>query len=247
MRVVVDAEGHDEDGRPARVCPRCGDGIPRSAWPETDSNPVAYICPRCAQTTNLAIGSPTSPHLVGGLRFDFEIIPFEPPDGPEGEGGVPKPAGMPDASREEMVDAYGPFAILLEPHHDERTLPYTTLFGLGPASAKVLRSIRVAASEPDAERCIVLLLRDANWGAQIVGAVAAYVRPSDAAVDHVWRALDSGSWVSPELAAVASLVDPAFVARALDRLDNHCGVILDSDYVIEDPLERLAARGPGSS
>lgn len=145
-----------------------------------------------------------------------------------------------------MFEAFGPFAVMVEPNYVDRTLPYVRLLGLGRGADEVLRSVRVAASEPDAERRVVVLLRDQNWRAQIIDAVAAYVRPSDACVAQMWQALDSGSWVSPQLAAVVSLLDSAFVAHATDRLRNHCEVIIDSDYVIEDPVERHSAQGPGS-
>jgi hypothetical protein len=39
------------------------------------------------------------------------------------------------------------------------------------------------------------------------------VRATDRRIDGLWRRIDAGSWVSPQLCAVAELVDPQFESR----------------------------------
>ena len=68
--------------------------------------------------------------------------------------------------------------------------------------------------------------------------------PFASAVTQAWRAFDSGSWVSPQLAAMLSLVDPDFATLAIDRLERGCPLSHDQDYEILSELERHSAEGP---
>jgi hypothetical protein len=85
-------------------------------------------------------------------------------------------------------------------------------------AARLLATVRAAlastaASEPQH------LLEEVGWRAQLVGAFALAVAGGDQkACTALWRAMDSGSWVSPQLAATAFLIDPAFELRAEERL-----------------------------
>jgi len=58
-----------------------------------------------------------------------------------------------------------------------------------------------------------------------VGAVAIATLPQDhEANNELWAAIDSGSWVTPQLAAVAFLRDPMFADHAWERLRSGCRV-----------------------
>ena len=63
----------------------------------------------------------------------------------------------------------------------------------------------------------------------------------------MWAALDAGSWVTPQLAAVLSISDNEFTHHAIDRLDRMCPFSDDPEYRIESPIERHSAQGPSGS
>jgi hypothetical protein len=63
------------------------------------------------------------------------------------------------------------------------------------------------------------LIAQSAWRAQLVGAAAVVLSGADESTcAALWQALDGGSWVAPQLAAAAFLVDPAFEGRTEERL-----------------------------
>ncbi|MFT3838669.1 MAG: hypothetical protein QM723_16945 [Myxococcaceae bacterium] len=89
------------------------------------------------------------------------------------------------------------------------------------------------------------MLSEVNWRPQLVAAVAMLCcRPEQRPVDALWRAMDDGSWVSPQLAVVASAVDPGFLEQARRRIEARCPI---SERLSGIPWEmRHSAAGPGS-
>ena len=134
------------------------------------------------------------------------------------------------ASREEMLTAYGPFAALFEPM-DGLDTPYLTFLGPGAGAEAPIRLVQAAVATREGRDCVFVLLRDPNWRAQLVGAVAVYLHASRPAIEELWRAFDGGSWVSPQLAAVLSLRDGDFVDGAIVRVRQGCPVAIDPTYV----------------
>lgn len=63
--------------------------------------------------------------------------------------------------------------------------------------------------------------------------------------DALWRAFDSGRWVSPQLAAIAFLVDEHFEAHARMRIEAGCPVNRERLEGL-DWIARHSAAGPGS-
>lgn len=146
-----------------------------------------------------------------------------------------------------MLDAFGQFAVVFEPMGDDRT-PYLCLLHLhDERSVNVVNAIRGATEHDSADNCIVTLLRDVDWRPHLVGAIAAHFRPSANAIAQMWAALDAGSWVTPQLAAILTNCDSAFRDRALDRLNSLCPHSNDPEYSIESPIERHSAQGPAGS
>lgn len=151
------------------------------------------------------------------------------------------------ASRDEMLDAFGPFAVIFEPIGDDST-PYLSLLHLHhDRVANVIALISDAANSDDSESSIVSLLQDVDWRPHLVGAVANYFRKFDSATAQIWRAVDSGSWVTPQLLAILSLIDEDFLAHSIGRLTSGCPLSNDPDYSVEEPLERHVAQGPSGS
>jgi hypothetical protein len=143
-----------------------------------------------------------------------------------------------------MLTAYGPFAGLFEPMDGITTPPYLSLLGPGAHAEAPIRLIRAAVGSREGRHCVLVLLRDPNWRAQLVGAVAVYLQPSRPAIAQLWRAFDGGSWVSPQLPAVLSLRDDDFVDDAIVRLWQGCPVAIDRAYVFDSAAELHSAQGP---
>jgi hypothetical protein len=145
-------------------------------------------------------------------------------------------------SREDWLAFVGPFSVAFDPLGGDKC-PYLRLLHL--SSLYVVEAIRDATRNEGAERHALNLLRDKNWRAQLVGAVATYYFRSASTIEQTWRALDAGSWVSPQLAAVLSLIDDRFIVRSVDRLTDLCHVRQYPEYWIDSPIERHVAQGPG--
>lgn len=64
-------------------------------------------------------------------------------------------------------------------------------------------------------------------------------------LDALWRAVDAGSWASPQLAAVASIIDIHFVSHARDRIVARCPICGERLNRMPWP-ERHSAAGPES-
>ncbi len=88
----------------------------------------------------------------------------------------------------------------------------------GAAIAPEIAKLRQALSEPSREhleRDLALLLRARNWRFHNIACVAlACAGPSDRLLADLWACLRIGSWMSPQLAATAAYVDPAFNHKA---------------------------------
>src|SRR5262245_4095528 len=97
----------------------------------------------------------------------------------------------------------------------------------------------------DGARFVDRLFDDPNWRPHLVGAIA-LILDDGAHLDAkcLWRAIDAGSWVIPQLVVTALMVDPAFPARLIERVENRCSISVPSGL---SAPERHSATGPGSS
>lgn len=63
-------------------------------------------------------------------------------------------------------------------------------------------------------------LAERNWRPHLVAAVSLLLaEPTPARRDLLWQAIDRYSWVSPQLVATASLIDPEFEEQARQRIE----------------------------
>lgn len=152
----------------------------------------------------------------------------------------PQPsAGVRDADR-----GFGIFAPLLQD-----TIAYLKLLHLGDSeAAHVISSvIECCRSTLNPYEDICLLLGHINWRPHLVAAVAIATLPFNPDANReLWAAIDSGSWVTPQLAAAASFRDPAFAQHAQDRLRTGCRVDASRSAGLSAP-ERHSATGTGGS
>ncbi|WP_437808086.1 hypothetical protein [Sorangium sp. So ce1078] len=137
---------------------------------------------------------------------------------------------------------FGPFAVVFE--KGELTVPgHLELLHLHtPGAQIVIDRVERALSAGDPARWVAALFRDANWRPHLVGAIALLLDQSETLDrDLLWRAIDSGSWVTPQLVVTAVLVDPSFPEKARVRVDEQCPVLVPVGLT---PTERHSATGP---
>ncbi|MBA3471300.1 MAG: hypothetical protein H0T53_16815 [Herpetosiphonaceae bacterium] len=106
--------------------------------------------------------------------------------------------------------------------------------------------VQSLARSPSPAREICALLNGLDWREHLVGGVASILGQHQSApvIAAVWAAFDEGSWVSPQLAVVASLIDPAFAEQARERILRRCQGVPDRTER-ESPLVRTVVSGPG--
>jgi hypothetical protein len=142
-----------------------------------------------------------------------------------------------------MHPEFGIFEPVFETAHG-----YLALLGLHSADARaaveLVRNCCRKVPNPSSDIC--QLLTDSNWRPHLVAAVAVIVSGYQAdAVKLLWGRLDSGSWVTPQIATALFLVDPDFAAQARIRLEAGCPV--DGNQPPMNPLERHSAMGPAGT
>lgn len=137
---------------------------------------------------------------------------------------------------------FGPFAVVLE--EGELDVPgYLELLHLHtPGAQIVIDRVERALSAGDPARWVAALFRDANWRPHLVGAIALLLDQSETLDRNLlWCAIDSGSWVTPQLIVTAVFVDPSFPEKARVRVDEQCPVLVPVGLT---PEERHSATGP---
>jgi hypothetical protein len=123
---------------------------------------------------------------------------------------------------------------------------YLALLHLGSpftpsALSEVLNCCR-SVDNPHKE--IAGLLEDSNWRPHLVAAVAiSALSYESTSITSLWAAFDSGSRVSPQLAAAAFRRDPDFLAHARVRIALRCP-LETTKLASLSPLRRHIAHGP---
>lgn len=118
--------------------------------------------------------------------------------------------------------AFSDFGVFAPMFDDGHYLPLLNLYRPDDAVA-ALQKI-VSAGSPGLEADLLALLDPAaGWRPQLVG-VAAMIAgaATPATVEALWVALAEPSFVSPQLAVAAYLLDPDFEVRARSRIANGC-------------------------
>jgi len=126
-----------------------------------------------------------------------------------GEGGVT------------TASEFGPFSVMFE-RGDLDVPAYLELLNLGHRDGAVaaLRRLRAVLDASEwSEAHLEALLAGLNWRPHLVGAVASLmVEDSHNMVPWLWRTLDTGSWVAPQICTALSFVQPSFVEAAHTRI-----------------------------
>src|SRR2546423_1828177 len=100
---------------------------------------------------------------------------------------------------------------------------YLVLLHLGGKETQVvLRQIRdKMRASTDQNDYVRRRFTYSNWRGHLISAVAMLLAADhdNLPVTDLWNTFDSGSWVAPQLAATASLVDKQFVQQARRRIE----------------------------
>jgi hypothetical protein len=126
---------------------------------------------------------------------------------------------------------------------------YLALLHLGTQDARdaVSSVVKCCQSGKNPHAELARMLDDANWRGHIVAAVAvSALRHDSTSLNALWSALDSGSWVSPQLAVAAYLRDPAFSELAKTRLSAGCP-LSPSRMSSMTSVQRHVAAGPSGA
>jgi hypothetical protein len=146
-----------------------------------------------------------------------------------------------------MLKAFGPYAVVFD-RIEEDTTPYLRLLGLDrQRSLTVVEIIGKANRGNGAAAARHAMLTDENWRLHLVAGVATYFDPSTESINDCWAAIDAGSWVTPQLAAVVSAVDPNFTDEATMRLDNGAPLLGNGRFGLSSALELHSAQGPAGT
>jgi len=122
---------------------------------------------------------------------------------------------------------------------------YMYLLGLGDAATQVVIDRIERALAGGAFQFVDGLLDDPNWRPHLVGAIALILDDGDHLdARSLWRAIDAGSWVNPQLVVTALMVDREFPIRLVERVESSCPI---SPAPGLSPIERHSATGPGNT
>jgi hypothetical protein len=145
-------------------------------------------------------------------------------------------------SRDKTYAEFGPFAAVLKSPGEPASLILLSMRSVEVGA--VIGRIEQALSADDAVRGADALFASPDWRPHLVGA-AALILDAGRRLDpsSMWKAIDAGSWVTPQLVTTAYLIDPSFADRVRERIDAKCAVAVPTDL---SPGERHRATGPAT-
>ena len=123
------------------------------------------------------------------------------------------------ASRDKTYAEFGPFAAVLKSPGEPA--PLVLLSMRGAEVGAVIRRIEQALAADDAVEGVDALFGSPDWRPHLVGA-AALILDAGRRLDpsSIWKAIDAGSWVTPQLVTTAYLIDPSFARSGAGK--NRC-------------------------
>jgi O-acetyl-ADP-ribose deacetylase (regulator of RNase III) len=121
---------------------------------------------------------------------------------------------------------------------------YLSLLNLGADAAETIELIRnIAGRSPDPDTEITALFQG-GWRLELIAGIAVLTgAATPATLKGLWQAIDRGSWVSPQLVVIASLLDPCFVDQAKRRLLVRCPIVQGERHTM-DLMKAHVTHGP---
>ena len=109
----------------------------------------------------------------------------------------------------------------------------------------VLHRIRSAVDVGNTEKWGEALFAATYWSPHLIGIFAALLwNDGKVLAPDIWQAIDSGSWVTPQLVVAAQLIDPNFICKCTDRVSAGCPVNVP---IYKSNLEKHSAAGPATT
>jgi hypothetical protein len=140
-----------------------------------------------------------------------------------------------------MASEFGRFQSLFEKPTGYLSLLSLRTSDIDDVVARILRIVRSGNVSDDIDR----LLADVNWRPHLVGAIAMVLAADPGrSVSRAWEAVDSGSWVTPQLLVCLAFADRGFPGEARKRLSSGWEILTPG---IASSLERHVATGPGGA
>jgi hypothetical protein len=197
----------------------------RPALPRTYPEVFVKLRPKIRR----AGGNSRKVHLQTGSKRDrsWKISRVEQYRDPEALG-APGLASDPLAGTE-MFGAYPSFQELFA-ETPEGGLRCERLLALELGAARALREVldqldRALRRSPDPDAELAVMLSERDWRPHIVAAAALAIEGGSRGVFFaLWRAIDRGSPVGPQLAVAASLTDELFEEEARRRIELRCPI-----------------------
>jgi hypothetical protein len=146
------------------------------------------------------------------------------------------------SSRDMTYAEFGPFAGILKSAGEPA--PLILLSMRSAEVGAVIDRIEQAMTSEDAVRGVDALFASPDWRPHLLGAVALLLdtgRRFDPSA--MWKAIDAGSWVTPQLVTTAYLIDPSFADRLRERIAAKCAVVIAPNL---SAVERHRATGPAT-
>ena len=147
------------------------------------------------------------------------------------------------SGRKRSAAEFGPFASVLE--SPGAPAPLLLLSMRGSETGGLIDRIAQASTRPHAAASVDAMFESPDWRPHVIAAVALILDGGERLdPTPLWAAIDSGSWVTPQLVATAYLIDPAFAERLRARLESRCAVQVPAGL---SAAERHRATGPATS
>ena len=142
-----------------------------------------------------------------------------------------------------MQDPTGIFSPIFESAYG-----YLRLSNLdGPDAKNLVASIMKCCRSPQAPQSVRGMLYRPDWRPHLVAAIALTMLPyEEETLEALWRAIDTGSWVTPQLAAAAFLQDKDFSGQARTRVQSGCKLHI-SQASLRSSTEEHGAGGAESA
>jgi len=125
-----------------------------------------------------------------------------------------------------LLAQYGPFANLIRGSNGQ--LPaYLILKGMYDQQAvqHLLDNIQTALSKGESEFWIQQLLDTPDWRSQIIAATTILMlEDSSPYIEALWSLAIQGSWMSPQIMVVLSIIDSEFLEHCRNRIQCNCEI-----------------------
>jgi len=165
---------------------------------------------------------------VGGWVFDLvqnSMVGIVPSEGQRVSFTMHNLVLVDTTRSNQLIRSFGSFSKLFMRDDGIAVGAHRDLLWLETDAATALDLVRDALEEDDWETYAVKMMQFPQWRFHLVAGCALLFESSERILPRLWKAIDSGSWVTPQLAVVGYFADPSFIEQAKSRVEAGCPVI----------------------